>query len=157
MAFVREKRWKVQYPVQLFTEDVFVEGRTVDMSLHGLRVTTERSIKQGTRVVVRVLEPGGGCTIDCALYTVRWIDQGRIGLEANEISATEQHRLRDRLTSLGRSQDPVITSTSPCSTIEQPITSITDTVAVLWQLFFIGPRVNSVSIDSLHSLQRSKQ
>lgn len=157
MDLIREKRWKVQYPVQLFTEDVFVEGRTVDMSLHGLRVATERSIRQGTSVVVRVLDPEGGCPIDCVLYTVRWIDQGRIGLEASEISATEQRRLQGRLTSLGQGQEPVIKSASPCITIEQPITSITDTMAVLWQLCFPGHHVPSVSNSSLRSHQRSGQ
>lgn len=157
MDLDREKRWKVRYPVQLFTEDLIVEGRTVDISLHGLRVATESSIKRGAHVVVRVLMPEGGCPIDGVLYTVRWIDQGRIGLEAEEISAGEQRRLQGRLTSLGLGQEPVAKSTSPCMTIEQPITSITDTVAVLWELFITGPRVTSVSNNSLHSLQRSKQ
>jgi hypothetical protein len=156
MDFVREKRWKVQYPVQLFTEDLFVEGRTVDMSLHGLRVAAESSIRQGACVVVRVLVPEEGCAVDCVLYTVRWIDQGRIGLKAIEISAKEQRRLQERLTSTGQGPEPVIKSMKPCITIEQPITSITDTVAVLWKLFFPRPVVPHVSSRSLHSLQRSK-
>src|SRR5689334_16555299 len=141
MDLNREKRWKLQYPVQLFTENMFIEGRTVDMSLHGLSVATESSIGQGACVVARVLMPEGGCTVDCLLYTVRWIDQGRIGLEVNEISVTEQRRLQARLTSLGQGQGPVIKSASPCITIEQPITSITDTVAVIWQLLFPGYNV----------------
>lgn len=156
MAIYRGKRWKVQYPVQLFTEDLFVEGRTVDMSLQGLRVATESSIRQGARVVVRVLVPEGGCTVDCALYTVRWMEKGRIGLEASEISATEQRRLQDRLTALDQQQETVIEPTSPCITIEQPITSITDTVAVLWHLFFPRHHVISASSSSLHSLQGAK-
>lgn len=157
MDLNREKRWKVQYPVQLFTEDLFVEGRTVDMSLHGLRVATESSIKRGAHVVVQVLVPEGGCPIDGVLYTVRWIDKGKIGLEASEISAAEQRRLQDRLTSLGQGQEPVVKSTSPCMTIEQPITSFTGTVAVLWQLCFPGHHVPRVSNGSLHSLQRSRR
>jgi hypothetical protein len=157
MDLFREKRWKVRYPVQLFTEDLFIEGQTVDLSLHGLRVATERFIRQGTRVVVRVLEPEGECAVDCVLYTVRWTNQGRIGLEAMEISATEQRRLRDRLTSLGQGQEPVIKSTNPCIAIDQPITSITGTVAVLWQLFFPGHSMPNVPDRSLHSLQRSKR
>lgn len=156
MDLAREKRWKVQCPVQLFTEDFFVEGQTVDMSLHGLRIATESSIRQGAHVVVRVLVPQGECTVDCQLYTVRWIDKGKIGLEASEISATEQKRLQDRLISLGRGQESVIQSTSLCIPIEQPVTSIAGTVAVLWQLFFPGHHVPSVSNNSLHSLQRSK-
>ncbi len=157
MDLNREKRWKVQYPVQLFTEDLFIEGRTVDMSLHGLRVATESYIGQGACVVARVLMPEGGCTVDCLLYTVRWIDQGRIGLEVNEISATEQRRLQAQLTSLSQSQESVIKATIPCMTIEQPITSITDTMAALWQLWFPGHHVPRVSSGSLHSLQRSKR
>lgn len=102
MDLDREKRWKVQYPVQLFTEDWFVEGRTVDMSLHGLRVATESSIRQGASVVVRVLAPEGGCAVDCVLYTVLWINKGKIGLEVREISAIDQRRLQDWLTSLGQ-------------------------------------------------------
>lgn len=156
MDLYREKRWKVQYPVQLFAEDVFVEARTVDMSLHGLRVATERPIKKGTCVVVRVLEPEGGCAVDCVLYTVRWIDQGRIGLQAMEISATEQRRLQDWLISLGQGQEPARKSAVPCMTIEPPITSITDTVAALWQLFSPAYHVARFSDRGLHSLHRSK-
>lgn len=156
MDLNREKRWKVQCPVQLFTEDLIVEGRTVDISLHGLRVATETAIKQGAHVVVRVLMPEGGCPIDGVLYTVRWIEKGRIGLKAGEISAGEQRRLQDGLTFLGQGQEPVVKSTSPCMTIEQPITSFTGTVAVLWQLFFPGHHVPPVSNSSLHSLQRSR-
>lgn len=157
MDLFREKRWKVQYPVQLFTEDLVVEGRTVDISLHGLRVATDSSIKQGAHVVVQVLVPEGGCPIDGVLYTVRWIDQGRIGLEAGEISAEEQRRLQDRLTTLGQGQEPVVKSTSPCMTIEQPITSFTGTVAVLWQLFFPAHHVTRVPKSNLQSLQRSRR
>jgi hypothetical protein len=157
MDLYREKRWKVRYPVQLFTEDLFIEGQTVDLSLHGLRVATERVIRQGTRVVVRVLEPEGECAVDCVLYTVRWIDQGRIGLEAMEISATEQRRLRDRLASLGQGQEPVIKSTNPCIAIDQPITSITGTVAVLWELLSPGHHVKSDSNSGHHPLHRSKR
>ena len=157
MDLGREKRWKVRYPVQLFTEDFFVEGWTVDMSLHGLRVVTEGSLTQGTRVVVRVLEPEGECTVDCVLYTVRWIEKGKIGLEAREISATDQRRLQDRLFSLGQGQEPVIKPMSPCMTIEQPITSLTDTVAVLWKLLFPGHHVANGSSNSPHSLQQSRR
>lgn len=157
MAFSRAKRWQVQYPVQLFTEDLFIEGRTVDMSLHGLSIATGRSIREGTHVFVRVLAPEGGCSVDCVLYTVRWADNGKIGLEAREISAKEQRRLQDRLTSLDQDQEPAVESTSPCITIEQPIASITDTVAVLWHLFFPSHEVISASSSNLHSLQGSKQ
>lgn len=156
MDFSREKRWRVQYPVQLFTEDVIVEGGTVDISLHGLRVATDSSIKPGAHVVVQVLMPEGGCPIDGVLYTVRWIDQGKIGLEACEISAEQQRRLRDRLTSLGQGQESVEKSSSPCMTIEQPIRGIAGTVAVLWQLFFPSHHATSISHRSLHPLQRSK-
>lgn len=156
MAISRPKRWKVQYPVQVFTDGLFVEGRTVDISLEGLRVATESSIREGACVVVRVLVPDGEYPVDCALYTVRWIDQGRIGLEASEISVTEQRRLQDRLASLDQHQEPVVESTIPCMTTEQPITSITGTVAGLWHLFFPRRHVINASIDSLHSLQRSK-
>ena len=157
MDLIREKRWKVQCPVQLFTDDFFVEGWTVDISLHGLRVATVKAIAQGTCVAVRVLEPEGACTVDGVLYTVRWIDKGRIGLEVSEISTAEQQRLRDRLTSLGRSQEPVITSTSPCLTSVQPITNIADTMAALWQLCFPRQHVTSGFRTSLHSLQKSRR
>jgi hypothetical protein len=156
MAITRAKRWKVQYPVQVFTDGLFVEGRTVDISLQGLRVATESSITQGACVVVRVLVPDGEYPVDCALYTVRWIDQGRIGLEANEISATEQRLLQDRLASLDQHQEPVVESTIPCLTAEQPITSITGTVAGLWHLFFSRHHVINAPNGSLRSLQRSK-
>jgi len=154
MDLDREKRWKVQYPVQLFTEDVIVEGRTVDISLHGLRVATDSLIKRGAHVVVRVLMPEGGCPIDGVLYTVRWIDQGRIGLEAGEISVGEQRRLQDRLTAQG--QEPVIQSMNSGLPIEQPMTGVAGTMAALWQLFFPGPHVANIPSDNFHSLQRSK-
>jgi hypothetical protein len=139
MNLDREKRWKVRYPVQLFTEDLILEGRTVDISLHGLRIATESSIKQGAHVVVQVLMPEGGCPIDGVLYTVRWMDQGRIGLEAGEISVAQQRRLQDRLISQG--QEPVVQSTNSGIPIEQPITSIVGTMAVVWQMFFSGHHV----------------
>ena len=156
MDLFREKRWKVQYPVQLFTEDLVVEGRTVDISLHGLRVATDSSIKRGAHVVVQVLVPEGGCPIDGVLYTVRWIDQGRIGLEAGEISPAEQMRLQDRLISLGQGHEPAGQPTNLCLTIEQPLSSFGDTMGVLWQLFFPGHHAGSGSNRGLHSLQRSK-
>lgn len=156
MAISRPKRWKVQYPVQVFTDGLFVEGRTVDISLEGLRVATESAIRQGACVVVRVLVPDGEYPVDCALYTVRWIDQGRIGLEASEISVTEQRRLQDRLAFLDHHQEPVVESTIPCMTTEQPITSITGTVAGLWQLFFSRHHVINTPNSSRHALQRSK-
>lgn len=157
MDLNREKRWKLQYPVQLFTENMFIEGRTVDMSLHGLRVATESSIGQGACVVARVLMPEEGCPIDCLLYTVRWIDQGRIGLEVNEISAEEQRHLQARLIALGQGQESVIKTTSSCMTIEQPITGIADTMAALWQLCFPGHHVPPVSHGNLHSLPKSRR
>ena len=157
MDISRAKRWKVQYPVQLFTDGLFVEGRTVDISLQGLRVVTESSIKQGACVVVRVLVPDGEYPVDCALYTVRWIDQGRIGLEASDISATEQRLLQDRLASLDHHQEPVVESMIPCLITEQPITSITGMVAGLWHLFFSRHHVINVSNGSRHSFQESKQ
>jgi len=157
MAISRAKRWKVQYPVQVFTDGLFVEGRTVDISLQGLRIATESAIREGACVVVRVLVPDGEYPVDCALYTVRWIDQGRIGLEASEISVTEQRRLEDRLASLDHHQEPVVESTSPCMTTEQPITSITGTVAGLWHLFF--PRHHAINAPngSRRSLQESER
>ncbi|MBY0247760.1 MAG: PilZ domain-containing protein [Nitrospiraceae bacterium] len=157
MAITRAKRWKVQYPVQVFTDGLFVEGRTVDISLQGLRVATESSITQGACVVVRVLVLDGEYPVDCALYTVRWIDQGRIGLEASEISVVEQRRLQDRLASLDQDQEPVVESTIPRMTTEQPITSITGTVAGLWQLFFSRHHGISAPNRGLHSLQGSKR
>ncbi|MBH0181496.1 MAG: PilZ domain-containing protein [Nitrospira sp.] len=157
MDISRAKRWKVQYPVQLFSDGVFIEGQTVDISLQGLRVITESSIKQGACVVVRVLVPDGEYPVDCALYTVRWTNEGRIGLEASEISATEQQRLQDRLASLDHYQERVVESTIPCLTAEQPITSITGTVAGLWHLFFSRHHVVNASNGSRHSIQGSKQ
>lgn len=157
MAIYRAKRWKVQYPVQLFIGDVLVEGRTVDLSLQGLRVATDSAIRQGAHVIVRVLAPEGGSTVEGLLYTVRWIDRGRIGLEASEISAAEQRRLQDWLASLDQHQEPAVESTSLRVTIEQPITSITGTVAVLWHLFFPRRHGISTSNGSLHSLQEAKQ
>jgi PilZ domain len=154
MDFVREKRWRVQYPVQLFTEDEIVEGRTVDISLHGLRVATDSSIKRGAHVVVQVLMPEGGCPIDGVLYTVRWIDQGKIGLEAGEISVAQQRRLQDRLISQG--QEPVIQSTNSGIPIEQSITSMAGAAAALWQLFFSGHHVASIPTNKFHSLHQSK-
>ena len=157
MELSRGKRWQVQHPVQLFTEDLFVEGRTVDMSLHGLRVDTESSIREGTRVVVRVLVPGWGCTVDCVVYTVRWIDKGTVGLEASEISAKEQRRLQNWLTSLNQDQEPVAESTSPCITIERPITSVTDTVAVLRHLWSPSHHGINASNSSPYPFQGARQ
>jgi hypothetical protein len=157
MAIYRAKRWKVEYPVQLFTGDVLIEGRTVDLSLQGLRVATDSAIRQGAHVIVRVLAPEGGSTVEGLLYTVRWIDRGRIGLEASEISAAEQRRLQDWLASLDQHQEAAVESTSPCVTIEQPITSITGTMAVLWHLLFPRRHGISTSNGSLHSLQEAKQ
>jgi hypothetical protein len=156
MAIYRAKRWKVQYPVQLFIDDLLVEGRTVDMSLQGLRVATDSAIRQGAHVIVRVLAPDEGSTVDCVLYTVRWIDSGRIGLEASEISATDQRRLQHWLASLDEYQEPAIESANPCMTIEQPITSITGAVAVLWHLLFPRRHGSSTSNGSLQSLHGSK-
>jgi hypothetical protein len=69
----------------------------------------------------------------------------------------EQRRLQDRLASLDQDQEPVVESTIPCMPTEQPITSITGTVAVLWQLIFPGHHVISAPNRGLHSLQGAKR
>jgi len=70
MDLDREKGLKVRDPVQLFTENLTVAGRTVDLSLHGLRVATDSLIKRGVYVVVWAVTLERGCPIDGVLYTV---------------------------------------------------------------------------------------
>lgn len=151
MSISRAKRWRVSYPVQLVAQHFLDEAQTVDISVRGLSIATSRSIRKGTQVYVRLLLPDGKSCLDYDICTVRWSAEGRIGLEASEISTHEEQRLQQCLPALATSLE-VSDQHSNCGMpSDQPPAKFRHTIGLLWQTFLrplIPSHVNSQSTSS---------
>jgi PilZ domain len=136
MSISRAKRWRVQYPVQVVSQDFADEARTLDVSLRGLSLMTTQSVRPGTQVYVRLLLPGLQASVDYEVCTVQWAADGKIGLETSEMRTTEEQRLHRHLSSLhAYSYKPVPDETSAFA-LDQPIHKVSEAVTVLWHFVF---------------------
>jgi hypothetical protein len=135
MSISRAKRWRVPCPVQLVSQDFFDESKTADVSLRGVSVATARSLQLGTQLYVRLLLPDRTSSVDYKMCTVRWVAEGRIGLEASELTTEDEQRLRTYLSSLTHFPEPMVEYSNPCITVEQPVDRISDAMGIFWQVF----------------------
>lgn len=133
MSISRPKRWRLSYEVQVASPDYLDMARTIDLSLRGLCIATTRAIPCGTQLFARLLLPGSQGTVVGRLFVVRWVRNGRIGLEASERAPGDEQRLRHHLASLAGSPEPVLSGSSVI-TSDQPTTKLSDALRTAWQL-----------------------
>lgn len=135
MSISRAKRWRIQYPVQVVSQDFVDEARTVDVSLRGLSLETTQCVRPGTQLYVRLLLPGRTTSVDYEICTVQWAAGGRIGLETSEMRTAEEQRLHRHLSSLNSVSDAQAPDTTPNAALDAPIRQLSDVMGILWNLF----------------------
>src|SRR6476659_9157266 len=96
------QRWSVHYKVQFAYPDYAGEGITLDMSAGGLCIITDREIEPGVEMYARVVF-ADNAHLDVQTATVKWCDNGQIGLEISEMERQDVLRLLQLLSRLGGS------------------------------------------------------
>ena len=96
------ERWTVHYKVQFAYPDYAGEGVTLDLSAAGLCIITNREITPGVEMYARLMLPDNTC-VDVQTATVKWCDNGQVGLEISEMERPDTLRLLEVLSRLGGS------------------------------------------------------
>jgi hypothetical protein len=96
------ERWSVHYKVQFAYPDYAGEGMTLDVSAGGLCIITNREIAPGVEMYARLVLPDNA-HLDVQTATVRWCDNGQIGLEISEMEQQDALRFLQMLSRLGGS------------------------------------------------------
>jgi PilZ domain-containing protein len=90
------QRRSVHYHIQFAYPDDVGEGMTMDVSERGLCMITSREIAPGVQLFARLLLTDGSY-IDLPTATVKWCENGQIGLEVSELEPDDERRLSDLL------------------------------------------------------------
>jgi hypothetical protein len=155
MSIARAKRWRIQCPVQVASQDFFDETKTMDVSLRGLSIATTRSIPRGTQLYVRLLLPDRKSSVDYEICTVRWARDGRIGVEAYQMTPEEEQRLRKHIPSLTGIPERTGEYPTVGPPADEPINRIRSTVGMFWQAIVKSLiALNAQSQPSGSSLQK---
>jgi hypothetical protein len=96
------ERWSVHYKVQFAYPEYAGEGLTLDVSAGGFCIITNREIAAGVEMYARLVLPDD-TYLDVQTATVKWCDNGRVGLEISEMDRSDALILIARLSSLGES------------------------------------------------------
>jgi len=96
------QRWSVHYKVQFAYPDYAGEGITLDLSAGGLCIITDREIAPGVEMYARIVLPDNA-HVDVQTATVKWCDNGQIGLEISEMERPDVLHLLQLLSRLGGS------------------------------------------------------
>jgi PilZ domain-containing protein len=96
------ERWPVHYKVQFAYPEYAGEGVTLDVSAGGLCIITNREIEPGVEMYARLVLPDNTC-LDVQAATVKWCDNGQVGLEILEMERPDALRLLELLSRLGGS------------------------------------------------------
>lgn len=96
------ERWSVHYKVQFAYPEYAGEGVTLDVSAGGLCIITNREIAPGVEMYARLVLPDS-TYLDVQTATVKWYDNGQIGLEISEMEQPDALRLLELLSRLGGS------------------------------------------------------
>ena len=96
------ERWSVHYKVQFAYPEYAGEALTLDVSAGGFCIITHRVIAPGVEMYARLVLPDD-TYLDVQTATVRWSDNGRVGLEISEMDRSDALILIARLSSLGES------------------------------------------------------
>jgi hypothetical protein len=94
------QRWSVHYKVQFAYPGYAGEGMTLDMSAEGLCIITDREIAPGVEMYARLVLPDNA-HLDIQTATVKWCDNGQIGLEISEMERQDALCLLQLLSRLG--------------------------------------------------------
>jgi len=94
------ERWPVHYKVQFAYPEYAGEGVTLDVSAGGLCIITTAEIAPGVEVYTRLVLPDNSY-LDVQAATVKWCDNGQIGLEISEMERPDALRLLELLSRLG--------------------------------------------------------
>ena len=96
------QRWSVHYKVQFAYPDYAGEGMTLDVSAGGLCIITNREIAPGVEMYARLVLPDNA-HLDFQTATVKWCDNGQVGLEISEMERQDALCLLQLLSRLGGS------------------------------------------------------
>src|SRR6476620_979767 len=96
------QRWSVHYKVQFAYPDCAGEGMTLDISAGGLCIITDREIAPGVEMYARLVLPDNAY-LDVQTATVKWCENGQLGLEISEMERKDALRLLHLLSRLGGS------------------------------------------------------
>ena len=96
------QRWSVHYKVQFAYPGYAGEGVTLDVSAGGLCIITNREIAPGIEVYARLVLPDNA-ELEVPTATVKWCDNGQVGLEISEMERQDAFRLLQLLSRVGGS------------------------------------------------------
>ena len=96
------QRWPLRYRIQFACFDFTGEGMTLDLSSGGLCIVTNREIAAGREMYARLVLPDN-TYLDVQTATVKWCDNGKVGLEIREMEQPEAVRLLELLSLFGGS------------------------------------------------------
>ena len=96
------ERWSAHYKVQFAYPEYAGEGVTLDVSSGGLCIITNREIAPGIELYARLILPDK-THLDVQTATVRWCDNGQVGLEISEMERQDALGLLELLSRLGGS------------------------------------------------------
>ena len=96
------ERWSVHYKVQFAFPEYAGDGVTLDVSAGGLCIITNREIAPGIEMYARLLLPDN-TYLDVQTATVKWCDNGQVGLEISEMERSDALRFLELLSRLGES------------------------------------------------------
>jgi hypothetical protein len=90
------QRRTVHCQIQFAYFDYAGEGMTLDLSERGLCMITNREIAPGVQLYARLLLTDSSY-IDLPTATVKWCQNGQIGLQISEVEPDDERRLSDLL------------------------------------------------------------
>ena len=96
------QRWPLHYKVQFAYPDYAGDGVTLDVSAGGFCIITNREIAPGVEMYARLMLPDNAY-LDVQTATVKWCDNGQVGLEISEMERPDMLRLLEVLSCLGGS------------------------------------------------------
>jgi len=96
------ERLPVHYTVQFAYPEYAGEGVTLDVSAGGLCVITNREIAPGVELYARLVLPDN-THLDVQTATVKWCENGQVGLEIAEMERQDALGLLELLSRLGGS------------------------------------------------------
>lgn len=94
LAWRDDQRW--------FGKSVHVAGVVYDLSLRGMRVSTEAPIKPGDHVSVLIRLPRQVAPAEITVATVQWTKDQTYGLSFQRLSSSSHGRLRKYMTVLSK-------------------------------------------------------
>ena len=96
------QRWPLHYKVQFAYPDYAGDGVTLDVSAGGLCIITNREISPGVEMYARLVLPDNAY-LDVQTATVKWCENGQVGLEISEMERLDALRLLEVLSLFGES------------------------------------------------------